>query len=44
MLFYPWRSEDSLIGNCDSYEERYLQIIREDNYPIEATVKAAQQF
>ncbi|XP_070531546.1 uncharacterized protein [Ptychodera flava] len=26
MLFHPWKSESELIENCDSYQEKYMQL------------------
>ena len=34
MLFYPWREEDALMGACDTFEERYYQILNENNNEV----------
>ena len=43
LLFYPWRKESQLLGNCQSYKERYRQVrfevlITEKQYESHADV------
>lgn len=32
MLFYPWRDENKLMGDCDSYEEQFLGLTRDSSF------------